>query len=164
MPGTTSGLPDTASAGADAGALASGGAGPSPTDVVVAFDKICEGCIFVLSGFNNPLRNEIRTMAIAMGATYAKEWEKGRTTHLVSAFAGTPKYIEAINNGGVVVGSEWVTEQHSSRIKLPVDRYVPSLLYVRWSLCWLEDVVGSRGGRYVPSLLCVGSRMLSDPA
>jgi hypothetical protein len=45
-----------------------------------SFDRICEGCTFALSGFQNPLRNTIRTKAIAMGATYSSSWEVGPNT------------------------------------------------------------------------------------
>lgn len=41
--------------------------------------------VFVLSGFQNPLRSELRTKATAMGATYNDDWDK-TCTHLMYIF------------------------------------------------------------------------------
>ncbi|KAJ8312880.1 hypothetical protein KUTeg_010253 [Tegillarca granosa] len=56
-----------------------------------SFRKLMEGVTFVLSGFQNPFRGELRDKAIEMGAMYMPDWKKS-CTHLVCAFANTPKY------------------------------------------------------------------------
>jgi hypothetical protein len=55
--------------------------------IATSFDRICEGCIFALSGFQNPLRDTIRTEAIAMGAQYSSNWEVGPHSRVLS-FSG----------------------------------------------------------------------------
>jgi DNA-repair protein XRCC1 len=44
--------------------------------------QIMKNVVFVLSGFQNPLRTELRTKATAMGAIYNDEWNK-KCTHLM---------------------------------------------------------------------------------
>ncbi len=44
--------------------------------------QIMKNVVFVLSGFQNPLRIELRTKATAMGAIYNDEWNK-KCTHLM---------------------------------------------------------------------------------
>ncbi len=44
--------------------------------------QVMKNVVFVLSGFQNPLRSELRDKATAMGATYHDEWNK-KCTHLV---------------------------------------------------------------------------------
>lgn len=44
--------------------------------------KIMKNVAFVLSGFQNPLRSELRNKATAMGATYKDDWDKS-CTHLM---------------------------------------------------------------------------------
>ena len=46
------------------------------------FERLMEGVTFVLSGFQNPLRGDLRDKAMAMGAKYKPDWGKG-CTHLV---------------------------------------------------------------------------------
>jgi hypothetical protein len=55
--------------------------------------KILEGVRFGLSGFKNPYRDKLRRKAIELGAFYDPEWNS-RSTHLLCAFAHTPKYKE----------------------------------------------------------------------
>ena len=40
----------------------------------VPFNRIMEGVVFVLSGFQNPFRAELRDKALAMGAKYRPDW------------------------------------------------------------------------------------------
>ena len=49
-----------------------------------------KGCKVVISGIQNPERGRIREAAIKLGAMYAPDWDQS-STHLVSAFANTPK-------------------------------------------------------------------------
>ena len=44
--------------------------------------KLMKDVVFVLSGFQNPLRSELRNKATEMGAIYHDEWNK-KCTHLV---------------------------------------------------------------------------------
>jgi DNA-repair protein XRCC1 len=44
--------------------------------------QIMKNVVFVLSGFQNPLRSELRTKASLMGAIYNDEWNK-KCTHLM---------------------------------------------------------------------------------
>lgn len=46
------------------------------------FHKLLEGVVFVMSGFQNPFRGELRDKAIEMGAVYKPDWKKG-CTHLM---------------------------------------------------------------------------------
>lgn len=41
-----------------------------------------ENVVFVLSGFQNPLRSELRNKATSMGAIYSEDWNK-KCTHLM---------------------------------------------------------------------------------
>ncbi|CAM9183633.1 unnamed protein product [Lampetra planeri] len=60
----------------------------------VPFKQIMEGVVFVLSGFQNPFRGELREKALDMGAKYRPDWTPD-STHLICAFANTPKYSQA---------------------------------------------------------------------
>jgi DNA-repair protein XRCC1 len=44
--------------------------------------ELLKGVVFVLSGFQNPLRSELRRKATAMGATYSDDWNS-KSTHLM---------------------------------------------------------------------------------
>ena len=46
------------------------------------FIKLMEGVVFVLSGFQNPFRGDLRDKAMEMGAVYKPDWKKG-CTHLM---------------------------------------------------------------------------------
>jgi hypothetical protein len=46
------------------------------------FERLMNGVVFVLSGFQNPERSELRDAALEMGATYRPDWGKG-CTHLM---------------------------------------------------------------------------------
>lgn len=48
----------------------------------VPFNRIMEGVVFVLSGFQNPFRGELRDKALAMGAKYRPDWTPD-STHLM---------------------------------------------------------------------------------
>ncbi|CAF5127704.1 unnamed protein product, partial [Rotaria sp. Silwood1] len=60
--------------------------------------KIMKSVIFVLSGFQNPLRSELRNKATAMGAIYNDDWDE-TCTHLICAFPNTPKYTQVKKTG-----------------------------------------------------------------
>lgn len=48
----------------------------------VPFNRIMEGVVFVLSGFQNPFRGELREKALNMGAKYQPDWTSD-STHLM---------------------------------------------------------------------------------
>ncbi|OQR69329.1 transient receptor potential channel 2 isoform 3-like [Tropilaelaps mercedesae] len=69
--------------------------------------NILQDVVFVLSGFQNPLRSQIRSQALAMGASYMADWNE-RCTHLVCAFPNTPKWTEVAKTGGRIVTRSWI--------------------------------------------------------
>ncbi|XP_064617203.1 DNA repair protein XRCC1-like isoform X2 [Liolophura sinensis] len=77
------------------------------------FGKVMEGVVFVLSGYTNPRRGEIRDKALKMGAQYRSDWGKG-CTHLVCAFAKTPKY-NAVAGKGKIVTHHWVNDCYKTK-------------------------------------------------
>ena len=46
-------------------------------------NQILKGVVFVLSGFQNPLRAEIRDKGCKLGAKYRPEWNDDECTHLM---------------------------------------------------------------------------------
>lgn len=47
------------------------------------YDKIMSEVTFVLSGYENPRRSQLRDLALDMGALYKPFWEKSSCTHLM---------------------------------------------------------------------------------
>ncbi|XP_031709223.1 DNA repair protein XRCC1 isoform X1 [Anarrhichthys ocellatus] len=89
----------------------------------VPFKRIMDGVVFVLSGFQNPFRGELREKALDMGGKYRPDWTPG-ATHLICAFANTPKYSQVKSAGGTIVRKEWVMDCHKRKQKLPYKRYL----------------------------------------
>ncbi|KAM4601023.1 DNA repair protein XRCC1 [Polymixia lowei] len=89
----------------------------------VPFNRIMEGVVFVLSGFQNPFRGELRDKALALGAKYRPDWTPD-ATHLICAFANTPKYSQVKSAGGIIVRKEWVLECHKRKLKISCKRYL----------------------------------------
>ncbi|XP_053699980.1 DNA repair protein XRCC1 isoform X1 [Synchiropus splendidus] len=89
----------------------------------VPFKKIMEGVVFVLSGFQNPSRGELREKALEMGAKYRPDWTPD-STHLICAFANTPKYSQVKSAGGLIVRKEWVIDCHKRKQKISYKRYL----------------------------------------
>uniref|UniRef100_A0A7N6B1N3 DNA repair protein XRCC1 n=1 Tax=Anabas testudineus TaxID=64144 RepID=A0A7N6B1N3_ANATE len=83
----------------------------------VPFNRIMEGVVFVLSGFQNPFRGEIREKALDMGAKYRPDWTPD-STHLICAFANTPKYSQVKSAGGIIVRKDWVIDCHKRKQKI----------------------------------------------
>ncbi|XP_022699383.1 DNA repair protein XRCC1-like isoform X4 [Varroa jacobsoni] len=69
--------------------------------------KIMQGVTFALSGFQNPLRSQIRMQALSMGAKYMPDWSD-ECTHLICAFANTPKWAQVAAIGGKIVTRDWI--------------------------------------------------------
>ncbi|KAM8791025.1 DNA repair protein XRCC1 isoform 1-T1 [Rhynchonycteris naso] len=85
--------------------------------------KILKGVVVVLSGFQNPFRSELRDKALELGAKYRPDWTPD-STHLICAFANTPKYSQVLGLGGRIVRKEWVLDCHRMRRRLPSRRYL----------------------------------------
>lgn len=69
------------------------------------------GCKIVLSGYQNPLRSQLRDAAARLGAEYSADWNE-TCTHLICAVASTPKYHEVERSGPqqlfYIVDSGWI--------------------------------------------------------
>ncbi|XP_067012024.2 DNA repair protein XRCC1 isoform X2 [Anabrus simplex] len=89
--------------------------------VVKPFNKLLEGVVFVISGYQNPERSNVRSMALEMGAKYKPDWDNS-CTHLVCAFMNTPKY-QQVNGKGRIVRKEWIEQCHARRARLPWRRH-----------------------------------------
>ncbi|XP_037676558.1 DNA repair protein XRCC1 isoform X3 [Choloepus didactylus] len=85
--------------------------------------KILQGVVVVLSGFQNPFRSELRDKVLELGAKYRPDWTPD-STHLICAFANTPKYSQVLGLGGRIVRKEWVLDCHRMRRRLPSRRYL----------------------------------------
>ncbi|XP_071441192.1 DNA repair protein XRCC1 isoform X2 [Hetaerina americana] len=85
------------------------------------FNQLLEGVVFVMSGFQNPLRGELRSKALEMGAKYKPDWNDS-CTHLVCAFPNTPKFMQVLGKGHIV-NSHWIEDGYSKRQRLPWRRY-----------------------------------------
>uniref|UniRef100_A0A8C5L4V0 X-ray repair complementing defective repair in Chinese hamster cells 1 n=1 Tax=Jaculus jaculus TaxID=51337 RepID=A0A8C5L4V0_JACJA len=85
--------------------------------------KILQGVVVVLSGFQNPFRSELRDKALELGARYRPDWTPD-STHLICAFANTPKYSQVLGLGGRIVRKEWVLDCHRMKRRLPSRRYL----------------------------------------
>ncbi|XP_069559857.1 DNA repair protein XRCC1 isoform X1 [Brachyistius frenatus] len=95
----------------------------SQSEQQVPFNRIMEGVVFVLSGFQNPFRGELREKALDLGAKYRPDWTLD-STHLICAFANTPKYSQVKSAGGIIVRKEWVMDCHKRKQKLSYKRYL----------------------------------------
>ncbi|XP_041844640.1 DNA repair protein XRCC1 isoform X2 [Melanotaenia boesemani] len=95
----------------------------SKSEQQVPFNRILEGVVFVLSGFQNPFRGELREKALEMGAKYRPDWTPD-STHLICAFANTPKYSQVKSAGGIIVRKDWVMDCHKRKYKIPYKRYL----------------------------------------
>ncbi|KAF7670448.1 hypothetical protein LDENG_00074520 [Lucifuga dentata] len=94
-----------------------------PSAEQVPFNRIMEGVVFVLSGFQNPFRGELREKALDMGAKYRPDWTPD-STHLICAFANTPKYSQVKSAGGIIVRKEWVLDCHKKKQKISFKSYL----------------------------------------
>uniref|UniRef100_A0A8C3W1F9 X-ray repair cross complementing 1 n=1 Tax=Catagonus wagneri TaxID=51154 RepID=A0A8C3W1F9_9CETA len=100
------------------------GTGPrAPRASPQELGKILQGVVVVLSGFQNPFRSELRDKALELGAKYRPDWTPD-STHLICAFANTPKYSQVLGLGGRIVRKEWVLDCHRMRRRLPSQRYL----------------------------------------
>ncbi|KAJ6222063.1 hypothetical protein RDWZM_000608 [Blomia tropicalis] len=93
------------------------------------FSSLMSHVVFVLSGFENPFRTELREKAMAMGAQYAPNWNHN-CTHLICAFSNTPKYNEVKRLNGRIVSQKWILDSYAQRRLLS----------------WRNFIVGKNGG------------------
>jgi len=85
---------------------------------------IMKNVVFVLSGFQNPLRSELRSKATAMGAVYNDDWDED-CTHLICAFPNTPKFVQVQKTGqGSIVNQQWILDCHNQKRLLPEKSYL----------------------------------------
>ncbi|XP_053253963.1 DNA repair protein XRCC1 isoform X1 [Podarcis raffonei] len=96
---------------------------PSEGTANVSFQRLLQGTVFVLSGFQNPFRSELRDKALEMGAKYRPDWTPD-STHLICAFANTPKYSQVKGLGGTIVRKEWILDCYRTKRCLPCKRYL----------------------------------------
>eukprot|EP00117_Sycon_ciliatum_P039255 scpid31054/ scgid29043/ DNA repair protein XRCC1; X-ray repair cross-complementing protein 1 len=89
----------------------------------VPFDEVLDGVVFALSGFQNPLRGNLRDKGLALGAEYRSQWETG-CTHLVAAFQNTPKYKQVKGDRGIIVRKDWIEHCHTAKRRLTTKRFV----------------------------------------
>lgn len=89
----------------------------------VELNRILQGTVFVLSGFQNPFRSDLRDKALEMGAKYRPDWTPD-CTHLICAFANTPKYSQVKSAGGIIVRKEWVMDCYRAKQRLPCKKYL----------------------------------------
>ncbi|KAH7302793.1 hypothetical protein KP509_23G087000 [Ceratopteris richardii] len=69
---------------------------------VPLFSKIMDGVTFVLSGFVNPERAELREKVMQMGGQYCPDWGDDCTL-LICAFLNTPKFNQVKKQNGTIV-------------------------------------------------------------
>ncbi|KAI5753458.1 hypothetical protein M8J77_000368 [Diaphorina citri] len=86
------------------------------------FSRLLEGVTFVISGFENPLRSDLRNQALEMGAYYKANWD-GSCTHLVCAFPNTPKCRSVQSLNGKIVTKDWIGDCYNQCKRLPWRRY-----------------------------------------
>ncbi|CAI9111682.1 OLC1v1011967C1 [Oldenlandia corymbosa var. corymbosa] len=87
------------------------------------FSKLLEGVVFVLSGFVNPERGELRSRALEMGARFQPDWNPDCTL-LVCAFPNTPKFHQVEAGSGTIVSKEWITECYNQRKLVEIEPYL----------------------------------------
>ncbi|CAF2415151.1 unnamed protein product [Rotaria sp. Silwood2] len=85
--------------------------------------QIMKNVVFVLSGFQNPLRSQLRNKATTMGATYNDDWDE-KCTHLICAFSNTPKSTQVQETGkGFIVSKQWIIDCLKKNQLLPEKSY-----------------------------------------
>ncbi|CAB0003672.1 unnamed protein product [Nesidiocoris tenuis] len=85
------------------------------------FHHLMSDVVFVISGFQNPMRSDLRNAALAMGAKYKADWDNS-CTHLVCAFRNTPKFNQ-VGGRGKIVKKDWIESCYESRKRFPWRRY-----------------------------------------
>ena len=81
------------------------------------------GVILVISGIPNPERTRLREMVLEMGGGYRPKWCI-EATHLVCAFAGVGKAIQAQRAGGTLVNKQWVYDCFNAHARIDEAGYL----------------------------------------
>ena len=84
--------------------------------------KPFSGVVFVLSGFQNPERSNLRSKAISLGARYEADWIDRKCTHLICAFMNTPKYNQ-VKGKGKIVSKRWIEDCYDDQCLLDWEDY-----------------------------------------
>ncbi|KAL9653007.1 hypothetical protein ABK040_015522 [Willaertia magna] len=94
--------------------------GPVTTDI----GSILKGCIFAISGIQNPERTTIRETALQMGAKYRPDITKD-ITHVVTPFfsPNNDRQREAHNAGAQIVKKEWVYDCMTNSRRMNEKKY-----------------------------------------
>ncbi|CAN6707067.1 unnamed protein product [Malus baccata var. baccata] len=87
------------------------------------FSKLMEGVVFVLSGFVNPERSNLRSQALEMGAEYQPDWSSDCTL-LVCAFPNTPKFRQVEADCGTIVSKDWISECYAQKKLVDIESYL----------------------------------------
>ncbi|CAH8495214.1 unnamed protein product [Schistosoma turkestanicum] len=83
--------------------------------------KPLSNVIFTLSGYQNPLRSQIRDKALELGAKYRQDWGPD-CTHLICAFPNTPKF-NLVKGKGIIVSDKWITQCYVTKSNVPWRSY-----------------------------------------
>ncbi|XP_050286313.1 DNA-repair protein XRCC1 isoform X2 [Quercus robur] len=82
-----------------------------------------EGVVFVLSGFINPERSNLRSQALEMGAEYQPDWNPDCTL-LVCAFPNTPKFRQVEADCGTIVSKEWISDCYAQKKLVDIESFL----------------------------------------
>ena len=87
------------------------------------------GVVFVLSGYVNPMRSQLRDGAAALGARCLGDWDPKSCTHLVTVSATTPKYNTALYasvrpHAVHIVGEQWLLAAIAGHTRPPEGPYL----------------------------------------
>ena len=85
------------------------------------FSRLLNDVVFVLSGFQNPLRSDIREIGLSMGGQYRPDWTSD-ATHLICSVANTPKFNQ-VKGKGIIVAKEWVFDCKKEKRKIAENKY-----------------------------------------
>ena len=85
------------------------------------FETLLSGVVIVISGYQNPLRSDIRQLALSMGASYRPDWNS-QATHLICAVPNTPKYNH-VKGRGIIVKKEWIFACRDKRQRVSETKY-----------------------------------------
>ncbi|CAH8541482.1 DNA repair protein xrcc1 [Schistosoma haematobium] len=83
--------------------------------------KPLSNVILTLSGYQNPLRSQIRDKALELGAKYRQDWGPD-CTHLICAFPNTPKF-NLVKGKGIIVSDKWITQCYETKSNVPWRSY-----------------------------------------
>ena len=85
------------------------------------FSSLLEDVVFVMSGFQNPLRSDIREIGLSMGGQYRPDWTSD-STHLICSVPNTPKYNQ-VKGKGIIISKEWLFDCKKQKIRVPEKKY-----------------------------------------